>query len=136
MHVASLLTAASEQPNQGFVQGGGEIWNIPPPPPPSYSPPPQELSQPRMFCACANYNYFRMAIAKYLQNASESVCANYNYFRMAISTTRMPQNQSQSIYFSNIFWGDMPPDPPSGGVLKHALHVNAKLWSSSPPPKL
>ena len=73
--------------------GGGDLGY----PPQSYSPPPQEFSQPnysRMFCACANY------------------------FRMAISTSRMAQNQSQSIYFSK-----------SGGVLKHSLRVNAKLWS-------
>ena len=49
------------------------------------------------------------------QHYSRMFCACANYFRMAIST---PQNQSQSIYFA---------DPPSGGVLKHALHVNAKL---------
>ena len=66
---------------QGFIQGG---WDTPrqsyfPTP-----PPPQEFSQPnysRMFYACANY------------------------FRMAISTSRMPQNQSQSIYFSKFSGG-------------------------------
>ena len=42
--------------------------------------------------------------------------------RMFYVCACMPQNQSQSIYFS---------DPPSGGMLKHTLRVNSKL-----PPKL
>ena len=80
--------------------GGGKTWDIPPPPPPPpqsymyFPPPPQEFSQPnysRMFCACANY--FRMAI---------STC-----------TSRMPQNQSQSIYFSN-FLGACSQTPHKG----------------------
>ena len=63
----------------GMGGGGADLGY----PPQSYfpPPPPQEFSQPnysRMFCACANY------------------------FRMAISTSRMPQNQFQSIYFSKL----------------------------------
>ena len=51
----------------------------------------------RMFCgkvqSCGCPNYSRVFYA----------CANY--FRMAISISRMPQNQFQSIYFSNISGG-------------------------------
>ena len=98
---------------------GGKTWDIPPklfPPPPP--PPPRIFTTKfqhysRMFCACANY------------------------FRMAITTSRMSQNQSESIYFFPNFSGggeSIPPDPPSGGVLKHALRVNTKLWSFPLPP--
>ena len=53
-------------------------------------------------------------------------------------TSRMSQNESQSIHFSHIFWGGMPPDPPSKGVLTHtllynAVHILLKLSSFSPP---
>ena len=34
--------------------------------------------------------------------------------------------------FQNVSGGGMPPDPPSRGMLKHALCVNAKLWSFPP----
>ena len=65
--------------------------------------------------------YYPSLIPKLLPNYSRMFCACANYFRMAISTSRMPQNQSQSIYFSEIFlWG----------------RAKAKLWSSPPPPKL
>ena len=37
-------------------------------------------------------------------------------------TLKYPQNQSLSIYFSKISWGDMPPDPPSISML-HMLIV-------------
>ena len=49
---------------------------------------------------------------------------------MARSTSRMPHNQSQSIYFSKISLGGgeggHSQDPPSGDLLKHApsLHAN------------
>ena len=33
-------------------------------------------------------------------------------------TLKCPQNQSQSIHFSKIFWGGMPPDPPSISMLR------------------
>ena len=52
---------------------------------------------------------FHNQISKLLQNVL-CMC----YFRMATSTSRMPQNQSQSFYFSG---GAYPQNPPSGGVL-------------------
>ena len=91
--------------------GGGKTWDIPPK---SYFPPP------------------RIFTTKF-QHYSRMVYARANYFRMAISTSRMPQKQCQSIYFSKIFWGGMPPDLPSGGVLKHALRIDANFGIPPPP---
>ena len=56
-------------------------------------------------------------------------CAGAKYFRVAVSTSRMPQNQSQSIYF---FWRACPHTPLKGGVLKHTPHV--KTRPGLPPP--
>ena len=70
---------------QGFIGrggggGGGKTWDIPP-------PPPQKLFSPP-----------RISTTKF-QHYSRMFCAYATYFRMAISTSRMPQNQSQSFYF-------------------------------------
>ena len=65
-----------------------------------------------MFCARANY--FRIAkkyMYMYLQNASESI--------------------SEHLFCKTFLGGGgMPSDPPSRDMLKHALHVDAKLWNS------
>ena len=93
---------------RGSNRGRKDLGYPPPPPPP------------------------RIFITKF-QHYSRMFCAYATYFRMAISTSRMPQNQSQSFKnFPGGGGGGMPPDPPSGGVLKHTLHVNAKLWSFPP----
>ena len=98
-------------PGRGSYRGGGDL-DIPllPPPPQKLSPPPPP---PRIFTTK-------------FQHYSRMVYARANYFRMAISTSRMPQKQCQSIYFSKIFWGGMPPDLPSGGVL-YALRIDANF---------
>ena len=70
--------------------GGGKTWDIPPPPPPKLFPPLQEFSQPKF------------------QHYSRMFCACDIHFRMAISTSRMPQNLSQSFYFSKTFWKACP----------------------------
>ena len=52
----------------------------------------------------------------YNPNKTESGCADFSV-RTGYSTPRMPQNQSQSIYFLKKIWGSMPPDPSSCYVL-------------------
>ena len=49
-----------------------------------------------------------------------------------ITSMVVPQKQSQSIWFRNISWGSMLPDPPSCCVLTHTWH--AQQSSPGPPP--
>ena len=49
---------------------------------------------------------------------------------------RMHQNASQSILFSKIFWGSMPPDPPTKGHATHAPFLTRPPTSQLAPTPL